>query len=79
MYDFNDTNKYKKYFKNIYAKAKHEVNPPTIHTSETFQLQVAKIFFMCMYMCKHAPDVLNSYKHNCPSIKEAEIANSSKI
>lgn len=33
MYDFNDTNKYKKYFKNIYAKANHEVNPqPYTHT-----------------------------------------------
>lgn len=34
---------------------------------------------MCMYMCKHAPDVLNSYKYNCPSMKAAEIANSSKF
>lgn len=39
MYDFNDTNKYK-IFKNIYAKANHEVNPQSthIHTSEAFQL-----------------------------------------
>lgn len=53
MYDFNDTNKYKKYFKNIYAKANHEVNPqPYTHTHKgSFSTLGCKDFFLCVCIC----------------------------
>ena len=50
MYDFNDTNKYKKYFKNIYAKAKHEVNPQPYTQVKLFNFRLQR-FFLCVCIC----------------------------